>query len=469
MGPAKAVPIGLLALATGVVLTLDALGVIRGPLHRIVENRQNAPTTVVDTSALPGPGGSDPVLLASTATNSSAATPQGVAAALAGPLNNKALGGDVAVVVIDAPTGKPLLVKRANAAQAPASTAKLVTAFSALVALGPDTRLRTTVVQSPQSITLVGGGDPSLRTLRDPAAPQAPTLAALADQTVAALRASQRTSVTVSFDDSLFTGPTTAASWPKAYVATGVVAPVTALQVDGGRLTPGRNARSTDPSAAAARAFAGLLRDRGISVRGKIQRTRPPTGSVSIAEVQSPPMTTVVEDMLTQSNDDAAEQLAHLVGARRGTGATFAGGARAAMQILQDAGIATEGLALFDGSGLSRKNLIAPATLAGVLQRSSAQGEPTLRGVLTGLPVAGFTGTLADRFNGVTTRSAAGVTRAKTGTLTGVSSLAGQVLDTQGRPMVFVILADRIAPSGTLAGRAAIDRIVTALAACGCR
>ena len=87
---------------------------------------------------------------------------------------------------------------------------------------------------------------------------------------------------------------------------------------------------------------------------------------------------------------------------------------------------------------------------------------PRLRPVLAALPVAGWSGTLARRYRVGPTRAAAGVIRAKTGTLTGVSSLAGVVHDKSGGLLAFAFIADR-APSTPLAD-AALDRLAARLA-----
>jgi D-alanyl-D-alanine carboxypeptidase/D-alanyl-D-alanine-endopeptidase (penicillin-binding protein 4) len=92
--------------------------------------------------------------------------------------------------------------------------------------------------------------------------------------------------------------------------------------------------------------------------------------------------------------------------------------------------------------------------------------NPDLRPVLTGLPVAQFTGTLDDRFDSRRAADAAGVVRAKTGTLSGVSSLAGFVVARDGNTYGFAVLADEIVDAE--AARAALDEMAAALAGCGC-
>jgi D-alanyl-D-alanine carboxypeptidase/D-alanyl-D-alanine-endopeptidase (penicillin-binding protein 4) len=104
--------------------------------------------------------------------------------------------------------------------------------------------------------------------------------------------------------------------------------------------------------------------------------------------------------------------------------------------------------------------------LTRVLVLAASADHPALRPLLTGLPVGGASGTLANRFDGPD-RAGAGVVRAKTGTLRGVSSLAGTVVDADGRQLAFAVLADRVPDTGR--ARTALDRIATALAGCGCR
>lgn len=88
------------------------------------------------------------------------------------------------------------------------------------------------------------------------------------------------------------------------------------------------------------------------------------------------------------------------------------------------------GARLADGSGLDRADKVSAGLLAGLLALAAGPDHPELRPVLTGLPVAGFSGTLGDRYTA--TSPATGLIRAKTGTLTGVNSLAGTAVDAQG-------------------------------------
>jgi serine-type D-Ala-D-Ala carboxypeptidase/endopeptidase (penicillin-binding protein 4) len=84
--------------------------------------------------------------------------------------------------------------------------------------------------------------------------------------------------------------------------------------------------------------------------------------------------------------------------------------------------------------------------------------------ILSGLPVAGYDGTLFDRGDA---GAAPGTVRAKTGTLLGVHALSGTVVTTDGRLLAFAVIAD--GSGSDAAAEAALDDFAAALAACGCR
>ena len=391
------------------------------------------------------------------ATSSAAPVPVAarVAAALAGPLADPRLGGVVRAYVADAATGAVLLDRDGAALGAPASTAKLVTAAAVLAAYPPTHRLVTRVVAgaAPGAVVLVGGGDSTLSAAPTGTPSVYPGAARIADL---AAQLAGRGVTRVEIDASLFTGPAVSPHWADGDAPSSYAAPITALAVDGGRDRPADLVRSADPAGAAGRALARALGLPASAVR--VGRAAP--GAAQLASVSSPPLTELVAQMLAQSDNVLAECLARLVAVARHAPASFAGAAAAVRAQLRAAGVDV-GAGLTDGSGLAASDRVGAAALVAVLRAASAPDQPGLRALLAALPVAGWDGTLADRFGG---SPAAGVVRAKTGTLTGVSALAGVAQDRDGRLLAFAVLADGVGPA-----EAALDRVVAALATCGCR
>ncbi len=391
-------------------------------------------------------------------------TAAGLAAALAGGLADRALGDAISVSVVDAGTGATLLDIAGQAAVLPASTVKVATAVAVLTGLPPDTRLTTRAVAGPLpgDVVLVGGGDVTLAGPRAvPASPPAARLVDLADQVRAALVGAPVGRILV--DDTRYTGPTIGPGWRPGYVGAGDVAPVSPLSVDGGRVDPAKVARVADPALAAGAALAALLAPGAPVVRGAAA-----PGAAALGAVSSPPVAQLVEAMLTRSDNDLAEALARQLAVAQGRPASFAGGS-AAVQAVLDGLLPAGSFALADGSGLSRQDRVRTAGIAALLSRAARDDAGRLAPILTGLPVAGFDGTLADRFRTGPAAPAAGQVRAKTGTLEGVSALAGLVRTAEGRLLVFDVTADAVPAGGTLAAEAALDRVAATLASCGCR
>src|SRR5581483_3225784 len=146
--------------------------------------------------------------------------------------------------------------------------------------------------------------------------------------------------------------------------------------------------------------------------------------------------------------------------------ASFAGAAAAVRAVLAKLGV-DPGAGMVDGSGLAASDRVSASTLAGLLALAGRGRHAGLRTMLAGLPVAAWTGTLAYRYRTATSRAGAGVVRAKTGTLTGVTTLAGVVSAPDGRLLAFAVLADHSGP--TAPAEAARDAVAARLAGCGCR
>ncbi|MFG2820657.1 D-alanyl-D-alanine carboxypeptidase/D-alanyl-D-alanine-endopeptidase [Kitasatospora sp. NPDC048365] len=393
-------------------------------------------------------------------------------------LQDKSLG-TLNFAVADAATGEFLFGSGESVPAVPASTTKLATSVAALSLLPADFRIATKVVQGakPGEITLVGGGDPTLTALpadqiRIGGAPvdaaSAPaSMADLAERTAAALKAAGVTSVKLGYDTSLYSGPLL----HKEHDATNIAA-VTPLMVDEGRIDPKSPdeapARVFDPAGQAADSFARFLTAQGITVQGKPAQATAAADAAVLGQVESPTIERLVERLLTMSDNTLAEAVARQAAIAAKQPASFDGGVKAVTDALTKLGVPMTGVVLNDGSGLNKANLIPPITLVKLLAQASSPDHPELRPVITGLPIAAFTGTLVNRYGAKSgAAEGAGIVRAKTGTLAGVITLAGTVVDSDGRVLAFAMMTRTTA--GPDAARAAVDRIVARIIACGCQ
>jgi D-alanyl-D-alanine carboxypeptidase/D-alanyl-D-alanine-endopeptidase (penicillin-binding protein 4) len=420
------------------------------------------PAEAADSLPSPSPSPSSTPWSAVSADGGAVPTPSAVRSRIDDLAQQKSLKRS-GVVVVDPGTDQVLYGKQVSRALIPASVTKILTAAAAVEVLGASTRLATRTTEQANVVYLIGGGDATLpRSLASDAQPNGPaSLRRLARSTATALGGT--TKVDVVFDDSLFTGRPLGPGWAKRFPNAGVAAPVSALMIDQGRKSRSSRARVADPAKRAAQVFANILENRGVSV-GRVSRGRAPDAAKELAMVESATIAEMVQRMLTESDNDVAESLGHLVGKELLNDGSFAGGARATSQVLSRAGIDTQDLALFDGSGLSPRNRVSPATIADVLTDVAAERRWTE--LAQGLAVAGVTGTLANRFTTKATSSGRGVVRAKTGTLTGVAALAGIVIDADKRPLVFAIIGNNITSQAR--ARDTMDRIASQLAKCGC-
>jgi D-alanyl-D-alanine carboxypeptidase/D-alanyl-D-alanine-endopeptidase (penicillin-binding protein 4) len=327
----------------------------------------------------------------------------------------------------------------------PASTQKLLTAAAALEALDPESRFRTTVVAAAEpaadgvvgDLALVGGGDPLLATAdymsRFRRQPQLFTdldglAAAIAEAGV------RRVDGAIVGDESRYDRQRYLPSWPSRYIEQDSIGPASALSVnDGFARYPHEGDRSAplepaaDPPTEAAAVLTRLLEARGIDVAAPPRSGTAPEDGVELAEVESAPLPDVVGQLLRESDNETGELLLKELGRTVGE-PSYGGGAEVVGEALGD-----PGATVADGSGLSVGNRVTCDLLVDVLQRPETGELITDR-----LPVAGESGTLAERFVGTPLD---GTLRAKTGSLTSVSALAGLIED-DDPPLTFALVVN---------------------------
>lgn len=214
------------------------------------------------------------------------------------------------------------------------------------------------------------------------------------------------------------------------------------LPQTGGALTPegecpGVYRSVSDPVAYFGTVFKALLESQGIRVRGTPTRGRP-DGARILTWYQSEPLTTALHGLNNFSTNFIAEQIVTVLGARRDAATHSAGVAR--LQEFISRFHAGRSARMVDGSGLSRNNRVSARLFTEVL--AAMHGNPALGPeFVASLPVGGHSGTVKRRRFG---KEQGLVVRAKTGTLEGVSSLAGYVTNSAGKTRAFAILRNDV-------------------------
>lgn len=411
--------------------------------------------------------------------------------------------------------GSPQTLYSQNASKyfTPASVTKLMTTAAALQALSPNYRIRTSVYGSGNGVVqVVGRGDPSLKN------EQLELLAKQLQQ-----KGIRRVNKLIG-NDSYFKGEAVEPSWMWEDVQFYYGAPVNSLMLNENaaviRLFPqrvgrplllkwdnpidasgwkvvnqtvtapkgtkkyievkrdlkgqilylkGQLAEDSRPDITAIAVFDPIqnflqhfrqsLGKQGISVAGAYRGTPKTTGR-ELAAVQSPPLSELIAETNINSNNVYAEALLKALATKKPlerNETTVDAGLEVMKSTLARIGVNPETYKLVDGSGLSRKDLISPQALVQTLQGMAR--SPYDQVFRASLPVAGKNGTLKYRFKDIAPE---GLVQAKTGTMTGVITLAGYVNAPNYGPVVFSIMVNQTEqPIRTV--RSAIDEIVVHL------
>lgn len=207
-----------------------------------------------------------------------------------------------------------------------------------------------------------------------------------------------------------------------------------------------------DPPMLVAAAFANFLHNQGMHqsetpISARISRQlglTVPQLNDTLSVWVSPSLMQIANFTNFKSDNSFSEALLKTIAHRQGHSATTTAGATAIRSFWQSQGVNTQGMFLFDGSGLSPSNRVTAGQLAHILNILTRKNY--FPAFYEGLPIAGQTGTLAHVLRGTKSQ---GVLRAKTGTLSHVRAFAGYTKTQSGRTIAFAFIVNHFHGTGT--------------------
>jgi serine-type D-Ala-D-Ala carboxypeptidase/endopeptidase (penicillin-binding protein 4) len=351
-------------------------------------------------------------------------------------------GSQSGAYVYDLASQTPLFAERSDVPRPPASVEKLYTATTALARMGPEARFTTSVLGSGRlgpggrwegNLYLHGGGDPTFGSswfIASRYGGRGSSVSTLARRLAkAGIRSvSGRVYGDESYFDSLRGEPAS------GYLPDpDLEGELSALSFNRGE--SGREHGSHSLAAYAARQLRAALAADGVRTHGSGAATAPRQATV-LATLKSPPLRTLLGLTLPPSDNFFAETLLKDIGARFGGAGSTAAGVEVVRRVIAGFGIHAR---ILDGSGLSHSDATTPRQVVSLL--ADLATRPLGTTLRNDMAVAGHTGTLATRMRSTI---AAGRCQAKTGTLIGVSNLAGYCTAANGHILAFAFFTDGI-------------------------
>ena len=340
----------------------------------------------------------------------------------------------IGIKVVAVETGAVIYEKNPHKLHHPASTTKLFTAATALARLGSDYQFETTVyvdanadIQVPENIYLKGRADPVL---------QPHHIVKLADILLETGVKSIQGDIVVdtTYLDTVREGP--GWMWDDRPLR------ISALSIRQIEPEPGTRSRAL----ACGYLLKNELIEKGIEVTGDVVPGTVPLEARTVAKHLSPPLANIIKLMNKPSDNWIAELLFKTIGAEvMGEPGTWAKGRDAVNEFLEEITGEPPAHRFVDGSGLSRYNLLNAELLTQLLVYMYHNFE-LMPEYLASLPIAGVDGTLGNRMQGMYAEK---VLRAKTGTLSGVSALAGYTVTADDEVFAFGILISHYVGSAT--------------------
>ncbi len=344
----------------------------------------------------------------------------------------------IGIKVVSVETGEVIYEKNANKLHHPASTTKLFTAATALSKLGSDYKFVTTLYTDTEkdaaivnNVYLKGRGDPVL---------QADDIVKLVETVVESGVNSIEGNIVVdeTYFDSVREGP--GWMWDDKPLR---ISALSIRSIEKDTVTGGR-------ALGCGKYLKTILMQKGITVKGQVVSGTVPSTAHIIAIHQSPSLAVIIKMMNKPSDNWIAEYLFKTIGAEvKGVPGTWKKGRETVTEFIAEIMDEPPAHRFVDGSGLSRYNLLNTELLTKLLVYMYNNFELSSEYVAS-LPIAGVDGTLRNRMQGMYAEK---VLRAKTGTLSGVSALAGYTRSADGEVLAFGILISHYVGSAVTARR----------------
>ena len=342
----------------------------------------------------------------------------------------------IGIKVVAVETGEVVYGKNTHKLHHPASTTKLFTAATALAKLGADYRFETTLYIDADvsegianNIYLKGRADPVL---------QRNDIVKLGDALLQTGIQSVRGKIIIdeTYLDRVPEGP--GWMWDDRPLQ------ISALSIR--EIEPDTN--TWNRAYACGHLLKTALMEGGINVTGEVVSGTVPSDAKVIAKHLSPPLADILKRMNKPSDNWIAELIFKTIGAEViGEPGTWQKGRQAVTEFLSEIMGDPSPYRFVDGSGLSRYNLLNAELLTDLLVHTY-QNFALMPEFLASLPIAGVDGTLKNRMQGMYAEK---VLRAKTGTLSGVSALAGYTVTADDEVFAFGILISHYVGSPALA------------------
>jgi D-alanyl-D-alanine carboxypeptidase/D-alanyl-D-alanine-endopeptidase (penicillin-binding protein 4) len=358
---------------------------------------------------------------------------------------------DIGLLVVNPVTGDTLYSRNAGKLFIPASNMKIITGASALALLGPDYRFETAFVVHglikdstlEGHLVVHGRGDPTISD-RVQQGNAMTWMARVADSLLT--HGIKRVNGQLWRGYNVFPDTIYGYGWEWDDLSGESAAPIDELLYNEGMTTVTRRIAGRDtavhiattyPARTYLEALSSALSTRGIVIRDGIAYAHEAliTDGFELFKISSPPLREILRYMEKPSQNQIAEILLRTIALERtGVGSADSGAAVVSRQLLAW-GAERDGFIVYDGSGMSRHDLLTPETIVRTLV--AIQRDTAFQVFYDALPIAGVDGTIRTRMVGT---PAAGNLRGKTGSLEFVRSLSGYVTDGDGDRLVFSIL-----------------------------